>query len=663
MNSFTLFTEELARALAMTMVHSLWQGAIIVMVITLILQGRLGEQARNQYLVHFAGLGFLFLAAILTFCYQYSLPFSTSELTFSALPLTSDLASSATDVSARYDFDWQYLLSLIWFTGAMLFVIRLLVSSLHLLHIRHTSQTAAADWQQCVERLKMRLKIGHKVKLLISDLSPVPFIYGVLKPVIIVPSMYFNQLTDREIESIILHELAHIRRHDFAINLISVIIESLLFFNPATWWLTKGMKTQREFCCDDTVQQQIGNRNIYLRALYKAALISVDQQPNYSVALFHQNSELIMRVKRMLNTPGHRSVHFPFVTAGIGMVLLGLLFTVNMAIGQNNERKHIDKQDLEKIEVKEAIAVQPAVAPVVMVNVQEPKPVVVTVAPVVTSVTRPAMVKEIAISPASAVHVSPVIKPEIDIIPDTLPTSPKMEELQRKLEQKAEEMEELAELLEESIEENVENEMEKMEALMEQLEEMQEEKLEKLEGFENSEALERLENLAEELEEVMEEREEAIETSFPEELVESIAEEMERKAEAYDSDKPLTNEQRQKLDAEMKALGEKMKEAMKDYEINMREMEHNPEIDRIQKEMKAAAGELEPMHKLHEDIWTVEAKKLQEEIKLIQENMHIKMQGVQKDLQEKMERKAAEMAELSRQMEEEAKRIKGKGNQ
>jgi len=662
MNSFTLFNEELANALAMTMVHSLWQGAIIVLLVTLILKGRMGEQARNQYLVHFAGLGCLFLAAILTFCYQYSLPFSSSELAFSAHPFTSDLASRSNDVTARYNFDWQYLLSLIWFIGTLFFVIRFLASSLHLLHIRHTSQTATPDWQQCVRRLQTRLKIGHKVKLLISDLSPVPFIYGILKPVIIVPSMYFNQLTDREIESIILHELAHIRRHDFAINLITVIIESLLFFNPATWWLTKEMKTQREFCCDDTVQQQIGNRNIYLRALYKAALISVDQQPNYSVALFHKNSELIMRVKRMLNIPGHRSAHFPFVTAGIGMVLLGILFTVNMAIGQNSEQKQNEKQQLEKIEVKEAISVQPAIAPVVMVNVK--KPVVVTVAPVVTSVTQPEMVKEIVKFPAPEVNLSPpVVKPVIHIIRDTLPTSPKMEELQRKLEQKAEEMEELAELLEESIEENVENEMEKMEALIEQLEEMHEGKIEKLESFENSEAIERLESLAEELEEIMEEHEEAIENSFPEELMESIAEEMERKAEAYDSDKPLTNEQRQKLDAEMKALGEKMKGAMKDYEVKMREVENNPEIERIQKEMKAAAGELEPMHKLHEDIWTGEAKKLQEEIKLIQENMHIKMQGVQKDLQEKMERKAAEMAELSRQMEEEAKRLKGKGNQ
>lgn len=667
MNNFTLFNEELAQALAMTMVHSLWQGAIIVVLITLILKGRLGEQARNQYLVHFAGLGSLFFVAVLTFCYQYSIPFSPSELTFTAQSSTDGLASDVNHVSNRYGFDWKYILSLVWLTGALFFVIRLLASSLHLVHIRRTSQVAALEWQQCVRRLQSKLKIGHQVKLLISDLSPVPFIYGILKPVIIVPSMYFNQLTDREIESIILHELAHIRRNDFAINLVSVIIESLLFFNPATWWLTKEMKTQREFCCDDTVQQQIGNRNIYLRALYKAALLSIDNQPNYSVALFHQNSELIMRVKRMLNTPGHRSGHFPFVTAGIGILLLGLLFTAHLAIGQNSEQKHNDRQTLDQVEVKEVIAIQPAIAPMVKVNVEVANPVVVSaapVAPVVTAAAQPVIVNKVAISPAPIIHITtPVIEPVIHITKDTLPTSPKMEELKRKLEQKAEEMEELAELLEESIEDNVENEMEKMEELMEQLEDVHEEEMEKFEEMENSEAMERLEDLAEELEEAMEEYEEVIEESFPEEVIESIAEEMERTAEAYETDEPLSEEQRKKLEAEMKVLKEKMQEAMQGYEVKMRDMQRDPDIERIQKEMEAVGREIKPMTQKHENLWTEDAKRLQEEIHLIQQNMHLKMQSTNLDIQKKMEQKAAEMSAISREMEEEAKRLKNKGNQ
>ena len=409
MNEMSFFSDNLVDVFAMTMIHSIWQGAIIVLIVGMTLKLLPRLQAQLQYSVFLAGLMSLLIAVIATFSIQM-----IGDTNDTSPILQRDLIPERTFVTGiteqTFVFSWQEAAALIWFLGSMIFLLRALVGTLQIWKIRKNSYKADLEWQWLISSLQRKLKINQKVKILVSDDCLIPFVWGVFKSVIVVPSMYFTRLSQQEIESILLHELTHIRRRDFLVNLVQIIIESLLFFNPATWWLSGQMKRQREFCCDDSVQQQMSNQSTYLKALYKVALFSINERPDYSIALFKQNSELIMRMKRMLNTPVRHTGNQTIFTASIGVLVVGLMFTLDVAFGQQSETTKEDvknKVEIYKHEVKpgeQKIVITPVVSPKVNVTSVSPETDMhVSVAPMLTSM-------EVA-SPVIRVH--PVIKTQV----------------------------------------------------------------------------------------------------------------------------------------------------------------------------------------------------------------------------------------------------------
>ena len=106
-------------------------------------------------------------------------------------------------------------------------------------------------WRQSLRRLCGQLRIRRPVRLLESALVDVPMVIGWLRPVILLPASALSGLTPQQLEAIIAHELAHIRRHDYLINLLQSLIETLLFYHPAVWWVSRQIRREREHCCDD----------------------------------------------------------------------------------------------------------------------------------------------------------------------------------------------------------------------------------------------------------------------------------------------------------------------------------------------------------------------------------------------------------------------------
>ncbi len=122
-------------------------------------------------------------------------------------------------------------------------------------------------WRRSCARLARRLGIRRPVQLLASTRVAVPAVIGWLKPVVLFPASTFAGLGPRQLESILAHELAHVRRHDALINLLQVAIETLLFYHPAMWWASRQVRELREHCCDDLAVAVCGDRMIYARAL------------------------------------------------------------------------------------------------------------------------------------------------------------------------------------------------------------------------------------------------------------------------------------------------------------------------------------------------------------------------------------------------------------
>ena len=154
------------------------------------------------------------------------------------------------------------------------------------------------SYRQAMRHLTARLGISRAVTLLGSYVTDVPLTVGWLRPVILLPASTLTALTPGEIEMILAHELAHIRRHDYVVNLLQAAVESLLFYHPAVWWVSGRIRVEREHRCDDLAVEACGNAVGYVRALAALdAIVSVRPR----AALAATGAPLLARIERLLD--------------------------------------------------------------------------------------------------------------------------------------------------------------------------------------------------------------------------------------------------------------------------------------------------------------------------------------------------------------------------
>ncbi|HEY2250737.1 MAG TPA: M56 family metallopeptidase, partial [Planctomycetaceae bacterium] len=178
----------------------------------------------------------------------------------------------------------------------------------------------ASGWLERFEDLRHRLGIKCSVRLLQSAATSVPFVVGSLRPVVVVPAAMLTGLTPAEVEAIFAHELAHVRRHDFLVNLFQNVVETLLFYHPAVWWISTQIRREREHCCDDIAVALSGGALDYARAL--VALVEMRPAPELVVAA--SGTSLLRRVRRLAGMKsGNEMAAWP-VAASVLLVLATL---------------------------------------------------------------------------------------------------------------------------------------------------------------------------------------------------------------------------------------------------------------------------------------------------------------------------------------------------
>lgn len=272
------------RTVTTILIHSLWQGILIGLLAAIVLSLLRSSEARIRYAVSCGAMAAVIVAAAVT---------AVSVLPDGPGParhvsgVTGDLISvrSSSDVGSTASTPtptedalssnrwWQHpsiarYIFMIWVAGVMLF------SLYHLLgwrrargFVKRDTSPVPAEWQARFEKLCDEFRMGRLASLLSSSLVKVPCVVGWMKPVILVPVSMFTSLDPSEIEMILVHELAHVRRYDVLINIVQTAMETLFFFNPAIWWLSRQIRIEREDCCDDTAIVRAGSRVRYARAL------------------------------------------------------------------------------------------------------------------------------------------------------------------------------------------------------------------------------------------------------------------------------------------------------------------------------------------------------------------------------------------------------------
>ena len=205
------------------------------------------------------------------------------------------------DQSIRYYYDIEgYLpyIAVAYLGGLVFNTIKLFLARKKINTIKRTMSVDIALQYQ-VNRLSSVLNITQKVKIGLSKLVDVPCMAGYLKPVILLPFTVTNYLSADEIEAILLHELAHIKRNDYLVNVIQQIISILLFFNPCTLLINRIINEERENCCDDLVVKATADPIIYAKALLK---LEQNRQNDWKLALAATGKKyhLLNRIERII---------------------------------------------------------------------------------------------------------------------------------------------------------------------------------------------------------------------------------------------------------------------------------------------------------------------------------------------------------------------------
>jgi len=332
----------LSEALAWTLLHSLWQAALIAGIVAVVFRLNNKNNARLRYAMASLGLLLIFISAALTFLLAYP------EKTLVHHIQASGVAQVVTDTQETV-FSWDWLKSYLpthilfpillrtWIAGVLFFSIKMLVNYINALRLKnHMAFALNEKYSALAQALLKRFKIKKKVTFRESALVDSPSLIGYFKPVVLLPICLLSGIPDNQLEIIIAHELAHIRRHDYLIQFIQGIFELLFFYHPLVWWLSSVVNTEREHICDDIAVKFCGESLTLIKALKNMEVIRKKQHElvlNFS----GKKANLLHRVRRILNPQvvTHPKLERSLLSAVFVFALSGLILFSNLANSKN----------------------------------------------------------------------------------------------------------------------------------------------------------------------------------------------------------------------------------------------------------------------------------------------------------------------------------------
>jgi beta-lactamase regulating signal transducer with metallopeptidase domain/plasmid maintenance system antidote protein VapI len=323
------FQSGLVRALGWTVLHSLWQGALVALFAGIILMLLRNKSAQLRYLVaNFALFSILFLSVCTFVWYRQATPAPEKEaFTLAKSPLSGAIAAAVkSPIPAEKQRVMQEkqpvsegwtlqtiegyfnrhlpLVAGIWFLGVLVLLLRLLGSILQVYALRQRMNFPADPyWNNMLDRLILKSGFNQGVELLESALVRSPLTIGHLRPLIMFPIGIINQLPESEVEAILAHELAHILRRDYLFNILQSLVECLFYYHPAVWWLSAQVRKEREHACDDRAIALLGNKITYAKAL--VAIQEMAFYPRTPALAFagQRKGQLLLRVQRLFSQP------------------------------------------------------------------------------------------------------------------------------------------------------------------------------------------------------------------------------------------------------------------------------------------------------------------------------------------------------------------------
>ena len=376
------FSSPVANGLTLTLLHFLWQGLLVAIAYWALLAATDIRSTRLRYAASLLTFGVMALCPLVTFAVVYDSAVAVDEIptpTAAATATPSNRAdTSAAPVIAHRDgapaagrqtaneiglefgesggdrwsfaiVPWaldasQPFVLFLWLAGVMLSGARLTAGILNVLLLRSGRTWIPPALASRSTQFAHRLGLAS-ARVFTSTRIREAAVVGFWRPVVLLPTSWLTALPTDVLEAVIAHELAHIRRYDVWVNLLQRVIETLLFYHPAVWWLSNRIRLEREMCCDELAVEATGERGNYVIALEQVGRLQVRGTLNLATSFTgDRKMKLLSRVQNVLKTTGKPqrepawlvgliAVVLPLLVLGVG----GLAPTQNAAVAQERE--------------------------------------------------------------------------------------------------------------------------------------------------------------------------------------------------------------------------------------------------------------------------------------------------------------------------------------
>jgi beta-lactamase regulating signal transducer with metallopeptidase domain len=315
---------DVLRSLGLSLLHFLWQGAALAALAAAAMA--FARRASARYVVAVAVLALMTAAPIITFNVLRNrpspvvadVPTQPSDTTPATVHPALGFVPMHNSRTPANNQDAILWLVQVWFIGVLLFSLRTAGGVVLLERIRRRDAIPADDSLVALgAAIQRRMGLNRIIRYCESLELEAPAVIGWFRPVVLLPISALTGFSQEQLQAVIAHELAHIKRFDGFVNLFQVVVESLLFYHPAIWWLNRRIRAERENCCDDVAIALCGNPLEYARAL----TLMEERRAAPALAMAANSSPLAARIRRLLGAP---SLNSGLRTLGLAAAILCL---------------------------------------------------------------------------------------------------------------------------------------------------------------------------------------------------------------------------------------------------------------------------------------------------------------------------------------------------
>jgi beta-lactamase regulating signal transducer with metallopeptidase domain len=340
-----------AQALNTALLHFIWQGIAVGVGLGIALMFLKRSTPRARYAASCIAMLVLALAPVITGIRAYHAPLSvsSSQVVSADSQTSSDpvLANpTMTFISEQATYDW---ILPIWAAGVLVFALRFVWAGGYAYALRRGGVDADGEIYSIVARVADRLRVRRRVRVLVSSVAEVPSVVGWIRPLILLPAAVLVGLSPYQLEALLAHELAHIRRHDYLVNMVQMFVETLFFYQPAVWWISSRIRYERELCCDDLAVSSSGDAVAYARALAQLERLR-PAMPSLAMGstegpVFHRVQRLL-GIRRIENGPSKLACAIGLL---VGILCLSFFMSTAKAQEQQPPRVQFSNDEVKKL--------------------------------------------------------------------------------------------------------------------------------------------------------------------------------------------------------------------------------------------------------------------------------------------------------------------------